>query len=242
MIAPMKKRRIASTYGVAKRPRTATSASRFNLFNRRISSGPTRTGSLQSQVKSLQRVIAGILPEFKNATIDISQNNFTTAGTIQHISAIFQGVAENQRIGEDCFVKKIYLKAHIRDYTTSGATTQPSYYRLVLVRDKQQVNDTTPAISDVVSDTNPALSLPVIGFSERFEYLWVSPLLSNNCFINGNQLPTFEHVWTGNIRVGFNGANATDIQRNGIYLLLLNTDSSSLADLSGICRVSFTDV
>jgi len=234
------KRRLVFTTPQVKRARF-TQAKRFNFNNKRIIGGPSKKGNLVSQVRSLQRVVQSFLPELKNTTVDLAQANFGTAGTIQHITAVAQGNAENQRIGEDMTLKKLFIKGQITNMKTTSTTSVPVYYRFLVVRDKQQVNDTVPAIGDVVSATDPVTAMPVVGFANRFQYVYVSPLICNNSTLLGNQMGVVDHSWSGTVRVGFNGSNATDIQKNGFYFLILTSDDAGTVDFTGTCRVVFTD-
>jgi len=244
VLTPRKRPYFAGYSTAAKRARYSTGVKRaagLQRFNRRYPNGPSKKGSLAQQVKSLQRVVKDILPELKNFTLDIGQTNFGVAGTIQHLSGIAQNPGENQRIGEDITVKSISIRGKISDMTSTGTLSTPSYYRFYVVKDRQQVNDTTPAISDIFSTTDPVLALPSISFSERFTFLWQSPLLQNNACLNGNQFPVATWSWSGTIKVGYNGTASTDIQKNGIYFVILTTDAGGAVDFTGSARVSFTD-
>jgi len=245
VLTPRKRPFFAGYAAPAKRVRRAPAAKRaggLQRFNRRHAYGPSKKGSLAQQVASLQRVVKDILPEIKNATIDLAQTNFGTSGTIQHLTAIAQNPGENQRIGEDVTVKAICVKGQITNMITTGTLSTPAYYRFYVVKDKQQVNDTTPAISDIFSTTDPVTALPAISFSERFAFLWQSPLLQNNAVLSGNQFPVCNWSWSGTIKVGYNGTNTTDIQKNGIYFVMLTTDAGGTVDFAGSARISFTDV
>jgi len=244
VLTPRKRPYFAGYSTAAKRARYSTGVKRaagLQRFNRRYPNGPSKKGSLAQQVKSLQRVVKDILPELKNFTVDLGQTNFGVSGTIQHLTGIAQNPAENQRIGEDVTVKSIAIRGKISDMTSTGTLSTPSYYRFYVVKDRQQVNDTTPAISDIFSSTDPVLALPSISFSERFTFLWQSPLLQNNAVLTGNQFPVCTWSWSGTIKVGYNGSGSTDIQKNGIYFVILTTDAGGVVDFTGSARVSFTD-
>lgn len=236
---PMKRRLAFSTPRFPKRAKTTTG--QVSRFNKRFLRGPSTKGSLYSQVKSLQRVVKDILPEVKNASISLNQTNLSTSGVVVHITAISQSTTATQRIGEDITVKKISVKGKLEQMLSTGTTSTPVYYRFFLVRDKQQINDTVPANTDIWSNSDPTLALPNISFEDRFSFLWVSPLICNNSVLTGNQMGVCNHQWSGNIKVGYNGVNTSDIQKNGIYFGILTSDTGSTCDFTGEARVSFVD-
>jgi len=218
--------------------------STFRLANRRTVSGPKKAGTLTQQIKSLRAVVNKILPEIKNLTVDLGQTNITTAGTIQHLTAIGAGTNENQRVGEDVTITSIICKGRLQsvDVTAPTAATSGSYYRFVLLTDKQQINDTVPAISDAFSSTDPTVTLPSISFADRFRYLWIGPLIAGYAAQGGGPLPVCNISWKGSIKVGFNGTTAADIQKNGCYFAILTNDLTNVVDFVGSARISFTDV
>jgi len=230
--APAKRARFVAPKGP-----TAT----FKSANRRTAGGPTRRGSLQQQIKSLQKVVKEILPEIKNIGIDLAQTNITSSGTIQHLTAIPQGVTEVTRVGEDVMLREIIVRGRLSDLTTTGTTSVPFYYRFALVVDKQQVADTAPAVTQVVDTADPVNALPNNSHSERFRFLWVSPLIQNNAVLTGNQFPVCDHTWKGALKIGFNGANSTDIQKNGVYFMILTSDTGNTVDFAGVARLMYTD-
>jgi len=213
----------------------------FRRANRRFAAGPKKSGTLRQQVSSLQRVVRKILPEVKNASIDLGQTNITTAGTVTHLTAITQGIGEDQRIGEDVTLTGIIIKGFFTSVDATPPTTTGSYYRFALICDKQQVGDTSATISTAFSSTNPVLALPSISFNDRYRYLWVSPLMAGWRITTGNQFPVCNHSWKGSIRVGFNGTASTDITKNGCYFVILTNDGANVLDFTGSARVSYTD-
>lgn len=213
----------------------------FRSANKRRVGGVRSGGTLTQQVKNLQKVVREILPEIKNIGIDLAQTNFTSSGTVTHLTAIPQGVTEVTRIGEDVNLRELFIRGNISNMLTTGTTSTPVYYRFALIFDKQQINDTTPAVTDIFDSADPVRALPNNSNSERFKFVWVSPLICNNSVLNGNQMGVVTHTWRGLLKVGYNGANATDIAKNGAYFVILTSDSSNTVDFTGVARLMFTD-
>lgn len=236
---PMKRRLFTPRSTGPKRFKASTTRN-VSRFNKRFLTGPSSRGTLTQQVKSLQRVVKSILPEVKNASISLNQTNITTAGAIVHLTAISQAVTATQRVGEDITVKKISVKGKLTSFA-AASNTAPVFYRYFIVKDKQQVNDTVPAIGDIWSTTDPTLALPSISFEDRFTFLWVSPLQCSNQMLNGPQVPACNKQMSCNIKVGYNGTATSDIQKNGIYFGILTDDGNNIVDFTGEARISFID-
>ena len=60
---------------------------------------------------------------------------------------------------------------------------------------------------------------------------------------SGSGIPTqstyFQFNKKLNLKVDFNGTASTDIQKNGIYFLLLSNDTGNVVDINGIARIGF---
>lgn len=235
---PVKRKLVYTT----PRPVKRTKAANFRFLSKRYVRGPSTRGSLYSQVKSLQRTIKSVLPELKEVNVNISQTNVTTTGTITHITAIAGGTGDNSRVGEDIRVKKIAIKGFFGS-VAAGVTASPVYYRCYIVVDKQQQADTTPSLTEIFNTSDPILQFPSPNFSERYRFLYVSPIMSNNSIIQGTQNQgVIDFTWSGDLKVGFNGGNTTDIQKNGVYFIIQTNDGNNVVDFNGSSFVYFTDV
>jgi len=221
---------------------TSGQTATFRKANRRHPAGPKKSGNLKQQVASLQKVVRQILPEIKNATIDLAQTNITSSGTITHLTAIGAGTGESERIGEDVTIRSIICKGYftIMDGATP-AVVGARYYRFAVIQDKQQIGDTSSTLTTAFSTSDPVLALPSLSFADRYRYLWVSPLIAGYAVITGNQFAVCNWSWSGTIPVGYNGTASTDITKNGLYFCILTTDNANALDFTGTARVSYTD-
>lgn len=245
-----KRRLVYTTPRPFKRLRQVVKGYRANY--RHYVPGPRTTGTLVQQVKSLQRVVKALSPEKKFFDVSLNQTNVSNTGAVTHVTGIAEGDSLNTRTGRLINV----LSVSVKGSWTRGSTTSTASpcYRVLLVCDKQQVADTLPSCSDVISDAgfsaHPIMVLPNTANLERFRLLYVSPLmesargmmLGNNGISGMTQSNCVDHTWIGSIKVEYNGSNAGDIQKNGLYVLFLTDDITSTPDFTGICRVAFTDV
>lgn len=253
---PAAKRRLFFTpMRSTKRPRVqARTATRsFSTINRRTTRGPTTKGTLTQQVKSLQRVVRNLAPELKYVDNTVGSTNITTAGSVVHLTAIAQGDTQGTRTGNTVFVKSISI---IGRWTRSSdvSASANNAYRIIVFVDKEQVADTAPSISDVISGS-PIQNFPNLDNLERFRVLYFGPVLeaarmspNANAYVIGTPSISpsvnvyFKLDIKPNIKVSYNGAAATDIEKNGIYIGYVSNDATDTIDTTTTCRVGYTDV
>jgi len=199
-----------------------------------------------AQLKSLQRVVKNLAPEKKYIDLTLAQTNITVAGATTHITAVPQGDTISTRTGNMLNVVSITCKGKLA--TGANALAVGSFFRILVIVDKQQVADTAPAVADVITDgvfaANPVSMLPNTDFLERFRILHSSRLYDGSRIATGTatQDRTWEYAWTGNIKVEYNGTANSDIQKNGIYVVFLTDDGGNVVDFTGVARIGFTDV
>jgi len=253
--APVRRRLSFTPYRTPKRPRlagpVALRAYRSNF--KHVIKGPKTTGTLAAQVKSLQRIVKSLAPEKKYFDVSLNQANVTVAGAVTALCGIAQGDGISNRTGNAITVTNITIKG-IFERGTDALAAIGYKYRVLVVVDKQQVADTSPTCGDVISDgaytANPLTCLPNANNLERFRILWTSPLyeMAKGMITSAAastavvQTGCFEWTWSGSLKVEYNGANAADIQKNGVYALFLTDSTQNTLDITGICRIGFTDV
>lgn len=248
IIVIMKRQRVYAPLVSRKRFKSLKSSTAGATFqNQHYMKGPRRTGTLAQQIKSLQRVVARNVPEIKYVDTALDTTDIPTTGSVRSIAGIAQGDNDQQRAGDCVLVTSIRCSGFfVRGTITLAANAQ---YRIAVVYDKQQVADTAPAAGDIFEyPAEPTSAMIRAANIDRFKILHMSPVYYGNMMVLSSALtgntPTqrtgFEWNWKGTIRVNFNGANATDLQRNNIYFVLLSNDTTG--DFDGTSRVGFTDV
>jgi len=248
-MAYFRKRVMAFPPRFVKRMRRATPTSRVRQFNRRSVRGPRTRGPLRAQVRSLQTIARKMVPEIKYQDTLLASTNITAAGDTILVSGIAQGDTLSTRTGNTINVVSLAIRGafnYAADAPSSG------FCRLLVVVDRQQDADTDPApgdiIDDAVFDANPVVNLPNLDTLGRFTILHSSPLmclrrmaLDTDNAIAATASPSFEYNWSGNIKVSFNGTAGTDIQKNGIYFIILTDAAGNTLDFSGVSRIGYTD-
>jgi len=242
---PFKRQLVFTPASSIKRSRTSgpPAVRGFRTTNKHYGRGPSKTGSLLAQVKALQRFVGTLKPEIKYLDVDIAAVNVTGAGAVVSLVPVSQGDTVSTRTGNSINVVSINLRATILSFST----TTRFHYRVLVVQDKQQIGDTLPTASDIISDgvvasASPLDMLPNIANLDRFNILYASPLkqalMMNSNFVD----TTYTFSKKVNIKTSFNGTAGTDIQKNGLYVVYLTEDSGGILDFTGVSRIGFTDV
>lgn len=169
----------------------------------------------------------------------------TTKGTyVTQLTSMAQGDGQDQRDGFKVSVSSIHIKGHL--VAATGVVKMP----ISIVLDKQQVSDSVPAYTDIFNGGSgtPLLSMPLreslsIG---RFKVLRTIMITVYPTGLGvGPQIVPFDFYikFKKPLAVEFNGANGTDIQKNGVYLCAANWQASaaSYGVLSFHLRVNYTD-
>ena len=187
MVYPYGRKRVFPANAMAYIPRKRfksstkyTSATRsLNKFNTR---GPRRSGTLSSQVKSLQKVVNQLKPELKAIDIDVSTTDISATGSVVHLTKIAQGDTQGSRTGNIINIRKLdigFKLVRTAGYAFTDALN--TYFRWAIVVDKEQVSDTAPGAGDAFqSPGEPWLDHPSLVHLERFRYLYVSPCIDLN--------------------------------------------------------------
>lgn len=163
-------------------------------------------------IKALQEVVN---VEVKQLTTEGTINP-STSGTIVHLSALTQNDTQSGREGNSVKTKFLGLRATSKNNAsaTSGIQT-----RVILFRDKQQVSDTSPSVSDVLSSdgdiTNAFLNPATVG---RFQILWDKTIYTSAD--GAREQHHFKLNLTPKQHIRFNGTASSDIQKGGLYMLV----------------------
>lgn len=214
--------------------------------------------SLAKKVAKLQKVVKGIKPEVKYAEITSSFPNISdTAGGVVHQTQIAAGTDLQNRIADKIRIKAIRLQVRISTSSNSIGVlpTNEEFSRFLLVQDLQQVSDTTPAASAIVTTpSSPQFPTPALDSNGRFKWLWVSPLFYHARITSGatvaalitpltpSQNPIAYYTKTKcDIPVTYNGTATSDIQKNGLYLVCLTNLAADTLDADANIRFDFID-
>lgn len=171
--------------------------------------------------------------EFKKHD-DLNEGTVSSTGSVHDFTEIAQGDAKNERVGNSLKTRNMTLRGQLRH---NSAGDQVQNLRLILVRDTQTVADGAPGFSDVVDDTGNVFSYLNADTVGRFDILHTLVLTVTD------QNPSRTFKWNSGkqFHVRYNGSASTDIQRNGIYLLVYSDKATNTPTLQTAWRMSYID-
>ena len=163
--------------------------------------------------------------------LDVSLYSTLSGGTavITHLNPIAQGDTQSNRTGNSC------LMTHLRcrpQYVFSPDTILREIYFI----DKQQVSDTAPTAAMLLEDGTNPLSFYNKSMPGRFQILSDKTLAVNATKTGSIKLRPYTKKLQKHAI--FNGTASTDIQKNGVYRLLL---SDQICTSFGYARLGFHD-
>lgn len=163
--------------------------------------------------------------------------NADTTGFVVPLMAVAQGDGDGARTGNSILAKSLQIRVSV---ARAGANTSvANTVGMMIVRDNQQVADTSPTIAQVLESVDPRafLNSDTVG---RFS------ILKRKTFdldLNGNGGSVFNwyKTWQFGHHIRYNGTAGTDIQREGLYLMVVGTEPTNAPSVNGFFRLSYHD-
>ncbi|AUM61883.1 capsid [uncultured virus] len=154
-------------------------------------------------------------------------------GDIIPLTNIAIGDTAVTRTGNSLFVRSIAMNMNC---SQNASALDNTFIRMILFIDTQQVSDTTPTISNILATTGPN-ALVNLDSAGRYKFLktWEFALSTQN--------PAKVIKYYKNIRhhVRYNGPNATDIQKGGLYLAFVSSQATNTPALNYHVRIGYHD-
>lgn len=190
----------------------------------KLTSGP----KLLRRVRILEKKVVA---EVKTHTVT-DTDNMSIAGTVINLTSIGQGDTNVLRSGNNVRIKMIKMNC----YVFKNAGNSQARLRFILIRDKQQQADIVPAVlsvlttASVVSHLNP-------NTRGRFEVLWDRMFALDSTVTSR----TFRRTIFTKFITQWNGPNGADIQRNGLFFILLGEDNALPTQILHNTRLEYYD-
>lgn len=172
----------------------------------------------------------------KKAIDFVGSTSIGTTAVPLHFTAVAQGTAQNQRIGNSVYVTGLALNFLF----VSHSSAPQSNVRFVVFHDTQTVSDTTSIGWTELMDNGSMWSMVNRGSQRgRFKILMdktcsLSPATNYAENYMKNYIPI-------NKTVEFNSTVATDIQKNAIYGLVISDDNTNQPGFTYYSRLYFRD-
>jgi len=200
---------------------------RRRVFKRRVVKKRPTLGRLQKQITKIRRS-----QEMKFADTAYT-TDFTTAGAIVHLSSVAQGDTESTRDGNMITATSLQ---YVMDMSLASPTSSTAFSsricRVIIFQDKQQAGDTSPSVTNVLTTADPTSFYQTVTrgrFKIYFDrYFTVRPFTYSNASPANTGLQVAK-LYKGKIafkyplNIHYNGSAGTDIQRNGLYMLLITS-------------------
>lgn len=157
-------------------------------------------------------------------------------GFVTHLTALGQDDTSSGRTGNSILLRNMNYRFKLE---VNASVTLDSSILMLIFMDTQQISDTAPVITDVLTTSTPE-SLLALGTAGRFK------LMSRKTYIltpaTGGR-PALEIKGYFNIQkhIRYNGTASTDIQKNGLYIAFLSSESTNTPTIVGSARIGYHD-
>lgn len=217
---------------------------------------PKKAKSVVQKVTRLERVVRSLKPELKFIDLNNDATNVSTAnGLVTHLTALAGGTTQTTRVGNAIRISSIQVNwLPVLSLGSVDVQQANSGVRFFVVQDTQQAVDAAPTAALIFDQPSlPFTNLRVNTALTRFKILYDSkPMIFSYGLISvGNPSPESNVVFHRNIEIPcnittrFNGSATSDIEKNGIYLVVLSNcliSGSSSFDYFCTSRIVFSDV
>lgn len=170
--------------------------------------------------------------------LELSTSVVTAASTTPtwlHFTAVAQGDDESARTGNSILVRRLQMSFLLG----SNAAATGSQVRVIVLKANQQVPDATPSTTDLFGTATPTVSdLYSNDRKNMFTVFYDNVFLLNN-FDAINAVVNFDK--TVQFHTLFNGTAATDIQKNGVYVVYFSNQATNTVTATGSIRVGYHD-
>lgn len=159
----------------------------------------------------------------------------TSTGVLHSLATVAQGDGDSARTGNSIFVRNLSIQGNT-SRNSSGTYPDGQIVRIMLVKDGQQIGDTAPAVTDILetASVNSFLNSDTVG---RFTVLWNKKYKLDSQ--NPNQLIKYNKKLWHHVR--YNGTSGSDIQKGGLYLLIISNEATYGPAMGLQCRLSYHD-
>lgn len=169
------------------------------------------------------------------------KNNTFTLGATQSKIFSFVNIAvgddETSRTGNSILLRNLYIRGTME---INSAVTGDTRITCMLVKDKQQVADTTPTITDIVTSSTDPDTLLATGNFGRFKVMW-RKTYALTPVSGGRNVVSLNKYWKIYDHVRYNGTANTDVQKNGYYFVIITSENVNFPSININARTGYHD-
>lgn len=203
---------------------------RVAWYNKRYSA----KGLALKALKNIHYIKGLVNAERHYVVSTVTNDNITSAGTLTHLSNIAQGDTQGTRTGNSILARSLFGRIGLE----MNPTATVSRIRILIVCDNQQIADTSPSATDVLLTASTLSSLDTATYPNRFKVLKDMLITLDDAKMMGSSfkinIPMYKHI-------KYNGANSTDIAKNGIYILYISSESVNYPTISYNLKLGYYD-
>ena len=153
---------------------------------------------------------------YQSGTGLVSGLTTVTNGYILHLPQVAVGTGAGDRTGNSITVKRIQIKGKLMTNELSNMT-----WRVMVVRDRQQIQATTPAVSDVlVSARTYAMTRDDTTRPARFEILSDKTVVQQASYLAQDMTSFYTCDLKTDIEYNYATGYGYDQNKNGLYLVV----------------------
>lgn len=184
------------------------------------------------------KYISGLVnSEMFTHNVTYTSATITSSGAVTHLNAIATGDGDGSRTGNSIFQKWLSLKLQ----AVPNATATQNVLRCMIVIDRQQVGDTAPGVSDILDTANATYDwLAFLNKNQRGRFTVLYDKVMHLDTTDRGIVP-FKINIPLKLHSRYNGTNATDIQKNGLYFLAISDQPTNGPTLQGEGRLGYHD-
>lgn len=165
-----------------------------------------------------------------------SSDAVTTTAGITHLTPIAQGDSNISRTGNSILAKTLNMQMEVVMHNSATST----FFRILVIQDKQQVADTPPTIADILEASSSTNSIYEINTHGRFKIL-KNYHFSLDTYKARSKVIKFHYKFPKTHHIRYNGSASSDIQKNGVYLVLLSNEATNAGNVNWYSTFTYHD-
>lgn len=199
------------TYVQKARPRSRSAGRSVSGIKRRRRSVADTAALALREVRRLSKAVE---VKVADGTFFADANTWALGGLVSQMNVVAQGVGSNQRVGEQIRAKRLTVRCNMNIANASNFT-----YRFIVVRDKRS-DGNIPAVTSIMTSARTT-ALFIDEQVDRFEVMHDRTIDNNVNFANQDWRSTHVIDVPMDVTCGFDGFNATDFNKDPIFLIVL---------------------
>lgn len=157
-----------------------------------------------------------------------------TSGSVIHLSPVSIGDGQSARTGNSILAKNLFGRIVFNQNVTAVTTR----IRFLILRDTQQIGDTSPAVTDVLNSADVLSPLNATLYPGRFNILYDQLILLDDTLRQTCSRKIYIKL---NNHIKYNGSATSDIAKNGLYMLMISTQGTNTPTVDYNLKLSYHD-